>query len=144
MEKMILDLTGVDSRTTVENITRTQVLKDLEEFLHTKYEGAIRVGATEFAFPAALAKDADGFTVDVAALISVKIPKFYDVPHQDSNRPTTKRYEILNQAYLWQNDSKCRKKLKKETEWIEIAKEHMVASEPVEYNFDEIDPDSFD
>ena len=142
--KTILDLTEAQSRTAVENISRTQVLKDIEEFLFSKYEGVARVSATEFAFPVALAKDEDGFTVDVAALISVKIPKFYDVPHPDSDKPTTKRYEILNQAYLWETDIKSTKKLKKEAEWLKIADEHRVEAEPIEYDFDEIDPDSFE
>lgn len=142
MEKKMLDLTGVEGKTTVENITRTWILDALEKFLTENFEGVARVGATEFAFPAALAKDNDGFTVDVAAIVSVKIPKFYDVEHKE--KPTTKRYEVINYAYQWASDPKSEKKMKKEEEWAKIAEEHMVESEPIEYNFEEVDPDSFE
>ena len=142
--KTILDLTDIDTKTTIENISRTQVLHDIEEFLKSKYEGVARVSATEFAFPVAFTKDADGFSTDVAAIISVKIPKHYDVPHPDSDKPTTKRYQIINQSYLWESDVKSKKKMKKEAEWLAIAQAHTVEAEPIEYDFDEIDPDSFE
>lgn len=141
MSKMIIDLTAAKNRTEVENVVRTKVLRDIEEFLTSRYEGTIRVGATEYAFPAAIA-DVDGFTVDVAAIVSVKIPKFYDVEHKE--KPTTKRYEVINYAYQWASDPKSEKKMKKEEEWAKIAEEHMVESDEVVYDFSEIDPDSFE
>lgn len=140
----MLDLTSVETKTGVENITRTWVLDALEKFLTENFEGAVRVGATEFAFPASIATDNEGYSRDVAAIISVKIPKFYDIEHKDKDKPTTKRYEILNNLYLWENDSKSTKKKAKESEWIAIAREHEVDAEPITYDFDEIDPDSFD
>lgn len=142
MGKKILDLTSVETKTGVENITRTWVLDALEKFLTENFEGAVRVGATEFAFPASIATDDEGFSRDVAAIISVKIPKFYDIKHE--NKPTTKRYEILNNLYLWENDSKSTKKKAKESEWIAIAREHEVEAAEVVYDFNELDPDSFD
>ena len=142
MEKKMLDLTSIEGRTAVENIVRTWVLDALERFLTENFEGVARVGATEFAFPAAFTKDEDGFSVDVAAILSVKIPKFYDVKHE--NKPTTKRYEVLTNYYLWETDSKSEKKKKKESEWIQIAREHEVEAEEVVYDFNELDPDSFD
>ena len=143
MSKMIIDLTKAKNKTEVENITRAKILHDIEEFLISKYEGAIRVGATEFAFPAAIA-DSEGFTVDVAAIVSVKIPKFYDVEHKDTDKPTTKRYEVINYAYQWASDPKSEKKMKKETEWVKMAEENMIESDPIEYDFEEIDEDSFE
>ena len=139
MGKKILDLTSVETKSGVENITRTWVLDALEKFLTENFEGAVRVGATEFAFPASIASDDEGFSRDVAAIISVKIPKFYDIKHE--NKPTTKRYEILNNLYLWEMDPKSKKKKQKEKEWLEIAEKSIVPAQEVIYDFNEIDSD---
>jgi len=138
MEKIMLDLTSVSNKTNIEGACRSQILADIMEFLESRYEGVRRISATEMTFPIAIT-ELEGFTVDVGAIVGVKIPKFYDVPRKDGK--FTPAYSCLNSIYEWEMDPATIRKKKREAEWLEIAKEHTIPAEEVVYDFREIDPD---
>lgn len=136
--KVFLDLTKVEEKTAATNICRAQVMNDIIELLQTKYDGVRRCGATSFTFPIAIGT-VDGFTVDINAIVSVKIPKHYDTIYKNSLREDTPAYDIVREVYEWETDPKTEKKLEKEAKCLEIAKESRVESQGFEYNFDEVD-----
>lgn len=138
MEKIMLDLTSVQNKTDIEGACRSQILADIMEFLQSRYEGVRRISATEMTFPIATTT-LEGFTVDVGAIVGVKIPKFYDVPRKDGK--FTPAYSCLGAIYEWESDPATIRKKKREEKWLELAKQSIVPAEEVDYDFREIDPD---
>ena len=138
MDKIFLDLTSVQNKTDIEGACRSQILADIMEFLQSRYEGVRRISATEMTFPIATTT-LEGYTVDVGAIVGVKIPKFYDVPRKDGK--FTPAYSCLNAIYEWESDPATIRKKKREEKWLELAKQSVVPAEPIEYDMHEIDPD---
>ncbi len=138
MAKIMLDLTELESKTAIEYAARSFLLKELGAFLESKYEGVRRCGATEFNFPIGIATN-EGFTVDVSAIVSVKVPKFYTIVHKDKSKKDTPAYNVVRATWEWESDPKTIRKIKREEEGIAYAQEHIIEAEPFEYDFNELE-----
>jgi hypothetical protein len=92
---------------------REDITQEILEFLQSKYDVAVKVESNVIAIYAGIGKDPDGFEVDVPALIKVSCPSFYDKEPTSANGRTIVKYDVEEEARVYEDTVKAKAAKKK-------------------------------